>query len=67
MIKLKSAFQSYSNLEEYATKSVANNKRMKDIVRFQDHTELNLTNMLLKKNNNAKEGNAIGEKESVMR
>ena len=47
MIELKSKFQNYNDLEEYATKSVANNKRMKVIVRFQDHTELNLTSMLL--------------------
>ena len=67
MIELTSVFQNYSGLEAYATKSVTNNKRTKVIVRFQDHTELNLTNMKLKNNKNAKEGNKIVEKESVTR
>ena len=67
MIKLKSKFQNYSNLETCATKSVANNKEMKVIVRFQDHIELNWTNMLLKNNQNAKESNKIAEKQSVVR
>ena len=67
MIKLTSVFQHYRDLDAYATKSVANNKQTKIILRFQDHTELNLTNMILRNNKNAKEGNKIVEKESVAR
>ena len=67
MIELKSKFQNYSNLEAYETKSVANNKQRKVIVRFQDHAELNLTNMLLQNNKNAKEGSKIVEKQSAAR
>ena len=36
MIELISGFQSYSKLEAYATKYMANNKQAKVIVKFQD-------------------------------
>ena len=67
MIELTNIFQNYDDLEAYATKFVANNKQKKVIVKFQDHTELNLTNMILQNNQNAKEGNEILERESATR
>ena len=68
MIELTSAFQSYSELvEAYATIYAANNKRAKVIVKFQDNTELNLTNIVLQNKQNAMEGDEILEEESVVR
>ena len=67
MIELTSVFRGYSKLEAYTTKYMANNKRAKVIIKFQDSIELNLTNMLLQNKQNAKEGDAILEKERVAR
>ena len=66
-IELTIAFQSYSKLEAYTTKYMANNKRAKLIIEFQDNKELILITMIFENKQDANEGDNNLEINSVVR